>query len=423
MTSGTTRSMPAAVPPGGSVLVVGGGVVGTSAAYALAKAGYAVTLVTAGQVGDGASAGNAGLLVPADSVVWPGPDNARAIPATLLGRGGTIRVSWRNPATAGWGVRFLTRSTRRRYEASCRATYALSVHSLAVAEHWSGGDPALSPRRTGIVFLLDTPDAVTQARRARSPLHETYVDVGGSDLATLDPAFARLPAGLHALYAPHAAQGDSQAFARTLAERLVRCGATVVEDLAVTSLASEHGRVAGADTATGRVRADAVVLAAGAASRQLARTVGVTADVLPVKGYSATVPLADPNSAPRIGGVLESAHMAFSRLGDRLRLSTGAEIGRTDHVVDPAAAATMRNAAELLFPGALEWEGAEYRAEHRPMTPHGLPLIGPTRATGLFLDTGHGSLGWTQAAGSAALLVHLLRGTPPPIGASSFLPR
>ena len=91
--------MNAAVAPGGTVLVVGGGVVGTSAAYALANAGYAVTLVTAEQIGDGATAGNAGLLVPADSVVWPGPANARAVPATLLGRGGSsIKVSWANPS-------------------------------------------------------------------------------------------------------------------------------------------------------------------------------------------------------------------------------------------------------------------------------------------------------------------------------------
>ena len=145
--------MNTAVAPGATVLVVGGGIVGTSAAYALANAGYAVTLVTAEQIGDGATAGNAGLLVPADSVVWPGPANARAVPATLLGRGGSsIRVSWAHPSTIPWGVRFLANSTPRRYATACRSTHALSVHSLATAESWAG-EVGTDLHRTGMVFL------------------------------------------------------------------------------------------------------------------------------------------------------------------------------------------------------------------------------------------------------------------------------
>ena len=417
--------MNTAVAPGGTVLVVGGGIVGTSAAYALADAGYAVTLVTAEQIGDGATAGNAGLLVPADSVVWPGPANARAVPATLLGRGGSsIRVSWANPSTVPWGIRFLANSTPRRYATACRSTHALSVHSLATAQSWAG-EVGTDLQRTGMLFLLESSEAATELRHARRPLQdegERYFELSSAELIAMDGAFDTLPDGIRAVYAPGAACGDSQGFARALMDRLRAGGATVLEGQPVTRLLQRNGRVIGAESAAGRLHADAVILAAGVETRNLARSAGVRAPILPVKGYAATVPVTDRGGAPRVGGVLESRHVAFSRMGDRFRLSTGAEIGRTDHDVTEPMRQLLQHAGEDLFPGALDWPSATYRSEHRPMTPTGLPMIGPTRIPGLYLDAAHGSLGWTQAAGSADLLTHLIGGKTPPIDPTPFLP-
>ena len=196
------------VAPGATVLVVGGGIAGTSAAYALANAGYAVTLVTAEQVGEGATAGNAGLLVPADSVVWPGPANARAVPATLLGRGGSsIKVSWANPATVPWGIRFLAHSTPRKYATSCRASHALSAYSLAVAEAWAR-ELSADLHRTGMLFLVDSAEAATELRHARRALQdegETYVELSRAELVAMDEAYDTLPDGIRAVYAPGAA--------------------------------------------------------------------------------------------------------------------------------------------------------------------------------------------------------------------------
>ena len=198
---------------------------GTSAAYALANAGYAVTLVTAEQVGEGATAGNAGLVVPADSVVWPGPANARAVPATLLGRGGSsIKVSWANPATVPWGIRFLAHSTPRKYATSCRASHALSVHSLAIAEVWAR-ELSADLHRTGMLFLVDSAEAATELRHARRALQdegETYVELSRAELVAMDEAYDTLPDGIHVVYAPGAASGDSQAF-RPCSRRPVTC--------------------------------------------------------------------------------------------------------------------------------------------------------------------------------------------------------
>lgn len=413
------------LPAGGSVVVVGGGVVGAATAYAATRAGFAVTLVTAGQVGDGATAGNAGLLVPADSVVWAGPANARAVPATLVGRGGSsIRVAWGNPATVPWGLAFLAAATARRYAAACRAAHALSVHSLAVTQAWAGQVGA-DVERTGMVFLLGSADDVAALRAARAPLAdagEQYEELPAGRLAALDPAYASLPAGLRAVLAPGAARGDSRAFARALADAVRAAGGAVREGEPVDRLITDAGRVVGVRTTAGPLPADAVVLAAGTGTRALARGAGVRVPVLPVKGYAATVPVADPARTPRIGGVLEHEHVAFSPQGDRLRLTTGAEIGRRDHDVPDAARQHLRAAAEHLFPGALDWSGARFRAEHRPMTPGGLPLVGPTARPGLHLNAGHGSLGWTHAAGSADLLAALLAGAAPAVDPAPYRP-
>lgn len=413
--------------PGSHVLVIGGGVVGTAAAYALTRSGYPVTLVTAGSVGDGATAGNAGLLVPADSAVWPGPANRRAAPATLLGRGGSsIKVAWRNPRTVPWGIRFLANSSRKQYAAACGAAHALSVHSLNVTEAWAGeGTLGTDLKATGVVFLVDSHEALEEARDVRLPLieaGETYAELDADARTAIDPAYASLPAGIRVLFAAGAARGDSQAFSRALGDRLREAAVQVLEDRPAVRVMLRNGRAVGAATTRGDLDADAVVLAAGVPTRDLARSAGVRAPILPVKGYAATVPVLDASKAPNVGGVLESHHVAFSRMGDKLRLSTGAEVGSTDHEVTADAKAVLRRAGDLLFPGALDWSGASYRAEHRPMTPTGLPLIGATRVKGLYLDAGHGSLGWTQAAGSADLLSHLVAGTPAPIEPSPFLP-
>lgn len=413
--------------PGSSVLVVGGGIVGSCSAYALAKREFDVLLVTSEDVGDGASAGNAGLLVPPDSVVWASPANARSVPATLLGRGGSsIKVDWRNKHVLPWGLRFLASSRASTYDRSCRSAHLLSRHSLEVLSGWTsetgvGG----AVHHTGMLFLADSADGVHDIREARRALEaegESFVELTHKQLAELDRAYSSLPGDIHALYAPGAAHGDSRAVARLLTDAVTSLGGRVLPRCRVEGVTVRNGRAVGVRSDSGALVADAVVLAAGTGTTAIARTAGVHARILPVKGYAATVQVAVPDRVPRIGGVLESKHVAFSRMGDHLRLSTGAEVGARGHDVPSRARELLEDAAQLLFPGALDWGSATFRAEHRPMTPHGLALVGPTTVPGLYLNAGHGSLGWTQAAGSADVLAHLIAAEAPPIDPTPFLP-
>lgn len=409
--------------------MVGGGVVGLSTALALRASGALVTVVTDGSVGAGASATNAGLLVPPDSVVWPGPGNRRQVPRTLLGRAGTsIAVHWRNPAVLGWGLRFLSHSTRRRYRRSTTIAHDLSLFSLAVLSNWAEEySLAFGLERNGMIFFFTDEKSRTAALAARDPLieaGETYQPVSDPDLGSIDPAYLHRSVGWPGLYAPSAGHGDAGAFCRAVAELLVADGVEIHAEAAVTEVVVRDGRAIGVRSATTAFAADHIVLAAGIGTARLARRAGQPTRILPVKGAAATVPiLPDHDKAvPAVGGVREDVHVAFSRTRSHLRLSTGAVIGSSDPTVDADTRCRLQQAGEALFPGALDWSAARFEAGFRPMTPHGLPLIGPARTPGLWLNSGHGSLGWTQAAGSATLLAGLLTGTAPPIDPTPFRP-
>lgn len=413
---------------GTPVIVAGGGVLALSTAYALRLAGCEPTVFAAGTVGSGATGTNAGLLVPADSTVWPGPANARAVPAALLGRSSaSIGVHWRDPAVLGWGLRFLANSTASRHAALSAATLALSRHSVDVLEQWTKNEGlAFDFERNGMTFLFDRTEERDAALVARSTLADAgirYQSLDAAGLTAVDPGYGALDCGTAALYSPDAGHGNAHAFTQDLARTLHRLGVTVHHDRPIRSVVLRDGRVRGVATDTEVVDAAAVVLAAGHRTRALARTAGLRLPILPVKGYSATVPIIDSSRVPAVGGVLETRHVAFSRTETHLRLATGAEIGRGDDHVPAGVQEYLRGTGRAVFGDAADWSVARYEAGHRPMTPHGLPLVGATGIPGLWLNSGHGSLGWTQAAGSADLLAQLLTGTTPAISPIPYEPK
>lgn len=399
-----------------TAVVVGGGVVGVSAAYALQIAGVETTLLTAHAIADGATSANGGLIVPADSVVWPSPANARAIPLTVLGRGGPdITLRWRAPGLLRWGLGFLRNSAASRHRRLSRDTHALSRHSLAVLQRWTVDEGLqFDLDENGMAFLTNdrgSAHAAMRERQALSDAGEEYHLI--EDPASIDAAFATQQGKFWAVRTPGAAHGDARLFTGQLADRVRARGGTIREQRPVTSLLFRGGRLVGVQTADGIVEANIVVLAAGCSSRELAAGVGLRLPVLPVKGYTATIAITDSNRVSQVGGVLIDQHIAFSRTDTHLRLSCGAEIGACDFAVPDAVRRRLTTTAEALFPGALDLHSAQFAAGHRPMTPSGLPYVGPAPIPGLFLDTGHGSLGWTQAAGSARLLTDLILGRTP----------
>jgi D-amino-acid dehydrogenase len=243
--------------------------------------------------------------------------------------------------------------------------------------------------------------------------------LSADEVVALEPALApqrgRIVGGD---FTPADESGDVHLFTVALAERCVAAGVDFRYSTRVTRLISVGGRVEGVeilqpDGSYGTVQADAYVVAMGSYSPLLVRPLGVACNVYPAKGYSATFPILDPLAAPTVSLTDSSHKVVFSRLGNRLRMAGTAELAGYSRALNPQRCEAMTNLARDLFPGALDFERVTYWSGLRPSTPSNVPLIGRTRIPNLYLNTGHGTLGWTMGVGSGRALADLLSGRRP----------
>jgi D-amino-acid dehydrogenase len=224
------------------------------------------------------------------------------------------------------------------------------------------------------------------------------------------------------VYSPIDQTGDSRMFATRLATHAEqKLSVKFVFGTAVEGLDVEGDKVTAVKTSNGPIAADAFVLSFGPESGVFGRRHGIDLPVYPVKGYAATIPLTDASKGPTMGGADEDRLIGYSRLGDRLRLSSTAEFAGFDRSHRPKDFATMFATARDLFPGAFDEKRAEVWAGLRPMMPNSVPVIGRARYRNLYLDTGHGHVGWTMAAGSGQFLADLIAGRTPEIDPQGLL--
>ena len=405
------------------VVVVGAGLQGVASAYFLAAEGCEVTVLEreAG-VALGTSHANAGMLTPSMADPW----NAPGILGHLLGWLGREDAPFllrpaALPSMIGWGLAFLRNARPARYRANMERNLRLATYSLAVLgelrtslalqyDQRSAGtlkvfrdarafDAAVARndvlRQLGLDARPLTPDAVVQVEPALTPVRE------------------RLVGGIHC---PADESGDARAFTEALAARAQQAGAQFRFGEPVRAFEAAGGRIGAAVTASGRHAADAFVLAAGCWSPQLLAPLGIALRVRPVKGYSITVPTAGWAGAPAMPVIDDALHAAATPLGDRLRVAGTAEIAGDDRALTPARIENLFGLLLGLFPDyapRLDRGNAQPWAGLRPVSADGVPLIGRTRCDNLFLNAGHGHLGWTLAAGSARLLADLVLGRAP----------
>ena len=412
------------------VLVLGAGIVGVSAAWFLREAGAEVTVVEARQ-GPGleTSFANGGHIsvaagpwaapdVPGKMLKWLGREDA-----PLLFR----PLRW-DPALWLWGLRFLANCTPQRYAANAAAIGALcrlSAETTARLRSSLAIDDLASA--AGTLTLLTTPAEMAAAEAKLGQLHEAgfaaeMLDAAG--IAAAEPALAEAaPRYAGALFAKAGETADAHLFTAGLARAAEAAGVTFRYGASVARLAVAAGAVTGVVLEGGeRIGADRVVLAAGPWSAQIAATAGLRLPIYPGKGYSATVPIAGRNGAPSLAVVDEHAKIYIARFGDRLRAAGTLELAGWDKRPSPVRQAATLEALRRLFPQGGDYARAEYWTGLRPMSPDGRPLIGPTSLRNLWLDTGHGPLGWTMGAGSGQLLAALLTGRAPPIDPAPFAP-
>jgi D-amino-acid dehydrogenase len=213
-----------------------------------------------------------------------------------------------------------------------------------------------------------------------------------------------------ALRLPGDETGDCFKFTQALARMSQERGVVFRHGVTVERLLHEGGRVAGAQTSAGRIEGERTVVALGSYSPLAVAPLGIRLPVYPVKGYSITLPIVDPAGAPESTIMDETHKVAVTRLGDRIRVGGTAELAGYDLRLHDARRRTLEHVVTDLFPRGGDVSRASFWCGLRPMTPDGTPVIGPTPVRDLWLATGHGTLGWTMAAGTGRVLADLLAG-------------
>lgn len=406
------------------IIVVGGGIIGATTAYACLRRGHEVTLLEAGDaLAGGTSYANGGQIAVSESAPWSQP----GLPMKMLARSWRADAPFRlrlraDPTQWRWLFAFLANSRAGPHHAGRMRNLALGRYSLACLQRTRaelGNDFTYDDAQKGILQLVPTGASIDldhiRDQRARGvPVSW----LGPEEIAAVEPALtSAVEDGLFAgaVWGKADESGDAHLFAQRLVGAFPRARFSQYCNMAVTRIISSNGQVQGVLSAERRFDADAVIVAAGVHTRDLLAPLGVKLPIYGVKGYSITMPLNKGAPAPEISLTDLKNRLVVSRLGNRLRVAGFAEIGaRAD--IAPARVAAMRARVGELFPDMALADDVSPWVGFRPMTPDGTPLIGPVpHIAGLYVNSGHGPLGWTFSHGAAQIIADLATGITPAI--------
>jgi D-amino-acid dehydrogenase len=412
-------------------LVLGGGVVGVTTAYFLAKAGHEVTILEEKDgLGLEASAGNAGIIAPGHSFAWASPRAPAMLLRSLRGDETAIRVRLTpDPHLYTWGLRFLRECTAPRARRNTLIKLRLCQYSQGVLNEVARAEGIeYDAIAQGALYLYRDPAELEAGVKKMALLAEhgqKQEILDANAVARLDPVFEPVKSRISgAIRDLGDASGDSRLFTEKLGALCRdRLGVGVKLGSRIIALRSGGDRIDGVVTNDGVLTADSYVLALGVGSPIVARTVGVSLPIYPAKGYSSTFPLRPGGRAPIIPGVDERWLVAWSRLGDRLRLTSTAEFAGYDWGWTPRDFNNILRFARDVLPEAVDFDRGEYRACLRPMTPDGPPILGLGRHRNLFFNSGHGHMGWTMACGTARIVADLMSGRMPELDLEGLTPR
>ena len=407
------------------ICVVGGGIIGLATAWYLQRDGHSVSLVESREsVGLGASQANGGQLSYRYIAPLADPALFAGYPRWLLGRDAPVRLRLRlDPAQWRWLLAFLRACNHRDRAASIAALAPLSLYSRQLV-----GDLAADPafdfdwRRNGKLIVYRERRAFAAACRglaASATDHEPQQVLDVRACCALEPALARVaPALVGGIFTPDEEVGDCLALCRAF-ERGLRTAATPARILLserAQAIELSRGRFRSLRTDRRTIEADACVIANGVLAGGLLRTLGVALPLYPLKGYSISPRVVRDDGAPAVSVTDQGRRIVYARIGDRLRVAGMADIVGYDETVRMDRIATLARETGRWFGGAVDLSDLQAWAGLRPATPGGTPIIGASGIDGLWLNVGHGALGFTLAAGSAGLIAAQLvdRGTPVP---------
>ena len=399
------------------IVILGSGVIGTTAAYYLASAGHEITVLDR-QLGPAleTSYANAGEVSPGYSAPWAGPGiPVKAIKWLLMHHSPLVIKPMLDWAMLRWGLATLRNCTEARYRINKARMVRLAEYSRDCLKQLRADTGIQYDERTqGTLQLFRTQKQVDGTAKDIEILEQHGVPFQLLDregYLKWEPGLARTSEKfVGALRLPGDETGDCFKFTQALAERAIEKGVRFRFGVDVRALRREGDSITGVDTAKGLVTADRFLVALGSYSAAMLRPLGIRIPVYPVKGYSITVPITDSREAPESTIMDETHKVAVTRLGDRIRAGGTAQLSGFDLRLDPARRRTLEFVVTDLFPNAGDVGRGQFWAGLRPMTPDGTPIVGPTRIPNLWLATGHGTLGWTMAAGTGRLLADWMAG-------------
>ena len=404
------------------ILVLGSGVVGVTSAWYLRQAGHDVVVVDR-QPGAAleTSFANAGQVSPGYASPWPAPGIPAKAIGWLLSRHAPLAIRpTADPAQYRWLWQMLRNCTSARYAVSKARMVRLAEYSrdsLDELRRELGLD--YEQRTLGTTQLFRTSEQLDAAARDITVLEQygvRYELLDADGIIRVEPALAKVRDSLAgALRLPGDETGDCHLFTTRLAELARQQGVEFRHGQQIEALQAGGNQVTGVRIDGKLETADRYVLALGSWSPRLLASLGIRLPVYPLKGYSLTIPISNPDMAPVSTVLDESYKVAITRFNDRIRVGGMAEVSGYDLSLPARRRQTLELVVRSLYPEGGNLEEAEFWSGLRPSTPDGPPVIGPTRYSNLLLNTGHGTLGWTMACGSARYLADLVDGRTPAI--------
>ena len=402
-------------------IVIGAGLAGVSTAYWLVANGVPTLLVDAAkELASGASYANAGMLTSAMSDPWNSPDLLWQVTKSGFIRNSPLKIK---PAqmfkSAAWGMSFFYRSNRKHYRYASRMNYKLARYSIEKTsalrddlnlKYDSGARGSLKVFTSKIAFERSIQSANDLCKEGLN-----FSILNADEVLRLEPFLAENVQNLiGGIYFPDDESGDANKFTQKLYSEFRRLGGQSLLNTTVKELVEKNGRMLGILSTNEFIAASRVIIAAGHSSVELLRARGVCVPVRPVKGYTVTFEC-DGQHLPKMPIVDHAQHLAITSLGSRLRVAGFAEVVGEDQTIDGSRVTYLMESLCNIFPSIgsrLQRNNARVWAGLRPVSADGLPVIGDCGISGLFVNTGHGHLGWTMAVGSGQLLVDHILGRP-----------
>ena len=409
------------------VIVLGAGLLGVTSAYFLRQQGHDVTVIDR-QATPAAetSFANGGQISVSHAEPWANPSAPLKVlkwlgkeDAPLLFR---IRADMRQWL---WGLQFLRECTPARTRHNIAQIVRLGTYSrdtLQSLRHDIG--IAYDERTQGILHFYTSQKEFDSAVEPAAQMRELGCDrrvISADDAVKLEPALRHIrPQLAGATYTAEDESGDANRFARGLVAHCRADGVQFLMSHTVTALREaggkvDHVEVTDAEGRFQRVRGDAYVLAMGSLSPLYASPLGIHLPIYPAKGYSVTLPVKDASMAHQVSLTDDEYKLVFSRLGDRLRIAGTAELNGYDRDLNRVRCEAIVERTEELFPGAGDTEQAQFWTGLRPATPSNVPIIGRSKMPNLYLNTGHGTLGWTHSCGSGKSIARIISGLAPEV--------